>query len=70
MTGTTKISFDLARLSNDQKKHNCIKLHAEISIHTSKGTAQRGVYVPSNAQSDSFDLDQFASTQKILVIQP
>lgn len=68
MTGTTKINFDLSGLSKDQKKHNCLKLHAEITIHTSKGTAQRGIYLPSIAQSDSFELDQFASTQKILVI--
>lgn len=61
MTGTTKINFDLSRLSKEQKKtHNCLKLHAEIIIHTSKGTAQRESYLSSIAQSDSFELDQFA----------
>lgn len=51
MTGTTKINFDLIRLSKDQAKtHNCFKLHVEIITHTSKGSVQRKIYLPSIEQ--------------------
>lgn len=61
VSGTTKINFDLIRLSKDQAEtRNCFKLRVEISIHSSKGRVQRKIYLPSTAQSDSFESHQFA----------